>query len=98
MTHQAYQPPTREDHRDMMLHPERWPLHPILPVFRRRPNSGLLLGKECGLIHKDAPFTVWLIILGGFHNDGRPVKSTDEIQSVSYTDVDSLLDDGWEVD
>lgn len=79
----------REEERDMMLSPLRWPLWPWLPI-KQEPKSRGMLPKIARIYADDT-------------NEGKPItvrfdpKLNPEENKI-YRDVDALLDDGWVVD
>lgn len=81
---------TREQHREMILNPDKWPLL-YLPL--KRP------GLECAFmtaplsqhsIPEDQPIEIRIGTIFNVPLQALPRKT--------YTDVDALLDDGWMVD
>ena len=81
--------PTRADDKEMIEHPERWPLGPLLPVKNRKKptEDGWPL---LGIIWSDDPTYVYVGILGLTDYETCPKER--------YADVDALLDAGWVVD
>lgn len=80
---------TREQHREMILNPDKWPLL-YLPLKRA--------GFECAVftapisqhsIPEDQSIEIRI---------GTIYGKLSELPRKTYTDVDALLDDGWVVD
>lgn len=91
-------PSIREESREMILRPSQWPIWPLLPVKRYRLNRLL---PECGVIYwgsltDDPSETSKLTVTfrSIFDTDVR----REEFEQIEYVNVDTLLDDGWEVD
>lgn len=84
---------TREQDRDMILSPAKWPLL-FLPLKRRSvgegwPELGYLKAPLSVMkLKADEPVTISLGTI--FDSSPRPQRT--------YQDVDALLDDGWVVD
>jgi hypothetical protein len=85
---------TREEEREMILNPFKWP-HLILPLKRFQPGKGLetaiLSYPKMRTIDKNEAITIRTntTIFG-------PLAK--ERTTVTYKDVEALLDDGWVVD
>ena len=85
--------PTRNTHKQMIEHPERWPLGDVLPLVRPSQDGegdvGTLKmgtfpdGSRCFMI------AVNLLITG---------MSIGPVEVVRYVSSDALLNDGWIVD
>ena len=80
----------REQDKEMILSPDRWPVWPKLPLKRYgyEQDHGFVFN---GSLNDDDPEPkVYLATI--FHSID---KST---LFIEYTDIDALLDDGWTVD
>ena len=72
---------------EMIMHPDWWPMYPLLPVKNRKESKdgfGLM-----GVIHSSQPTTVFLCNLFGWH----PSAPTRKFESVK-----DLVAAGWIVD
>ena len=82
---------SRDTHREMMLSPYKWPLF-YLPLKRRNPEGGFpqlaILRTATNKADENFNVDVNLTLFG-------PVG---EVEHLTYSGVDAILDDGWEVD
>lgn len=82
----------REVHREMILHPLRWP-QLALPLKRRNPfdagNTAVFFPGMTDEIQPNEPIEIRI---------GTLFDKLSELPVVRYQDVDALLDDDWVVD
>jgi hypothetical protein len=81
-----------------------WPRWPVLPMVRRgdhptRLNAGLITADYPHILIAANLFEVdpAKLAIHQLSNDGKVFRDGEDITTV-YTDVQALLDDGWEVD
>jgi hypothetical protein len=74
-------------HREMLLHPEWWPLWPFLPLKRSKEGE-----RELGVFYESTKGKIEVIMSNVFADDfcRAPRKE--------YPSIDALLADGWVVD
>jgi hypothetical protein len=81
---------TREQHREMILSPLRWP-RIALPLVRDGGGYAVFF-PQTNLVNGEKPIE---IIVGAFLYNS---DAWDDCERKTYTNVDALLDDGWLVD
>lgn len=83
---------TREDHRNMILDPYKWP-HMSLPLkrFRNGHMETALLWAGMNRLSEDEPLQIKANTTLFGNLPGGP-------DFIDYDNVDALLDDGWVVD
>ena len=84
---------TREQHRDMILHPLKWPAL-VLPLTRHNPfdpGNCAVFSPPMGVhsVAADEPIEIRI---------GTMFQKMSELPRKQYENVDALLDDGWTVD
>jgi hypothetical protein len=83
-------PKRREQDKEMILSPDRWPTWPKLPLKRHGYEQNHGFAFNGSLKDDNTRPRVYLATI--FH------AIDDATLYIEYTDIDALLDDGWTVD
>jgi len=80
--------------KDFILHPERWPKWPILPMKHKDGRVGIIVAA------KDYLSTVFLINIWELGEVARTIRdlTNPNIPREQYSSVDEMLAAGWKVD
>lgn len=76
------------DDREMILHPDWWPMWPSLALKRRRHDGSS--ADRFGVLLEGPALTVYLNLMG--------LPITSDTPRLEYETVEDLLADGWVVD
>lgn len=88
---------TSEDDLKMMASPNKWPVHPLLPVKRHRKGGGF---PECGVMVTIASERFKVFRIAMYKLEGRSWSAAElcELPHEVYNSFEEIVAAGWMVD